>query len=186
MSFTVGNPLFIVQQGQSPLHVVLPVVCRAGEFPNDYFHRTMASENTNTTEIWVYAKHYNCHAVAEHDWGLVINTCQRLVWLPWLSNCGIWTFELEIPCSTSLSSVVPVLECFQQELRLTPSNNCFLKTASFYKLCVYLWHKQSNSVFWVDMLSSGTLIKANGNDLCSRTTVFPNFQQFMSLKTHSL
>ena len=49
----VGNPLFILQQGQSPLHVALPVVCRTGEFPNDYFHRTKsrASENSHTAEI---------------------------------------------------------------------------------------------------------------------------------------
>lgn len=49
MPITVANPLFILQRGQSPLHV-LPVVCSAGEFPNDYFHRTksQASENTNT------------------------------------------------------------------------------------------------------------------------------------------
>lgn len=58
MPITVGNPLFILQEGQSPLHVVLPVVCSKGEFPNDYFHRTKsrASENTNTTEICVSAK----------------------------------------------------------------------------------------------------------------------------------
>lgn len=31
--------MFILQQGQSPLHVALPVVCSTGEFPNDYFHR---------------------------------------------------------------------------------------------------------------------------------------------------
>lgn len=58
MLITVGKPLFILQQGQSPFHVVLPVVCSVGGFPNDYFHRTKswASENTNTTEIRVSAK----------------------------------------------------------------------------------------------------------------------------------
>lgn len=130
MSFTVGNPLFIVQQGQSPLHVVLPVVCRAGEFPNNYFHGTMASESTNTTEIWVYAKHYNYSAVNKHNWGLVINICQRLVLTAMptrLSNCGIWTFKLEIPCFTSLSSVVPVLELSGTQvnaIKTVPFINC--------------------------------------------------------------
>lgn len=91
MSITAGNPQFIVQQGQSPLHLALPVVRRAGEFPNDYFHRTMASENTNTTEIWVYAKHQNYSTVAEHNWGLVINlSAARPTAMPTrLPSCGI-------------------------------------------------------------------------------------------------
>lgn len=49
MPITVGNPLFVLQQGQCCLHE-MPVVCSAEKFTDDYFHWTMskASENTNT------------------------------------------------------------------------------------------------------------------------------------------
>lgn len=107
---------------------ILPVVCSVGEFPNDYFHRTksLASENTNTTEMcvsakrlepqyrgWVLSKVRHKYLSVTH---LTVMLTSSLNFF--LNSCGIWTAELQIPRLSSHSSMAPVLEWFRQEHRV--------------------------------------------------------------------
>lgn len=186
---TVGSPLFILQQGQRPLHVALPAVCSTGgDFQTialtgpSHRHQRAATQHKFESVLKIRATAQRPSAVQGHAQIFVgdsfaYRACQ-IAWF-FLNSRDIWTLEVQIPRLSSHSATAPVLEWFQQELGFAPSTRCFFKMVSFIKLWVYLCRQ--HSMCWDVMLGSGTFIQKNLPLQSYRCS-----QQFTSLKTHSL